>query len=405
MSQKRKAVVALVVLAIASVLAPMYAVSDEPEAASVRPSNTGVHAVPLSIDPTCTLDVTEELKAYIASVPDGGATSIGVRHRTILFQPNGCYRVEGVLEITGRNWLAFDGNGSTFKATISAPEGMTTHQVRARAMWRTKGGSNLRFTRMTVVGANPNAGVGDSAYNSLYEAQHSWDILGTAVVDIGNVTSSDIWGDFVYVGANAGVPATDVVVHDSTFTRNGRQCLSVTWAERVTFERLNVSQCRRATLDVEPNFTYAWIRSVALRDSAIGPGRLLFLAMHGSSAPIDGVFIERNTLTGKALAGSVSNPTYCAPGSGSCVSTTRGLRTNIVLRDNASDTGQGSPTGNIFSFTGADNVTVTGNTAPAQAGRNMYFVAFYDVCGTNVVSGNIVPNGQEFIERVPCGMP
>ena len=33
------------------------------------------------------------------------------------FDANACYRIEGTIEVTNRNGLVFDGNGSTFKAT------------------------------------------------------------------------------------------------------------------------------------------------------------------------------------------------------------------------------------------------------------------------------------------------
>lgn len=363
--------------------------------------------VPSSIDSTCATDVTADLTAFIAAQPDGHMTLGGARPTVIQFQPGGCYRVEGTLELVNRNLLTLDGNSSTFRATISAPYG-DFHKDRARAMWRTRNGSKITFTSMTVVGANPYAGTGDLAYNAAYEAQHGFDLLGTKGADVGSVTVSDVWGDFVYVGLYGRTPdgltvrSEDVTIHDSTFTRNGRQGVAVAAGRNVLIERVSISQTRRATFDVEPTLADWLIDDVVIRDNQIGPGRLLTLAMGGAAAPIHNVTFERNVLVGKPLNGTIKNPT-CVAGITACDSVrTRGLRQGITIRDNVSDRADGNPQGYLLGFFGADDITVTGNVAPVQPGRSMYLAAFYDVCG-GVVSGNTVPGGLgELIVKAPC---
>ena len=66
---------------------------------------TTVAAVPASIPSDCSRDVSAELLAWIASVPDGS---------TLRFAANGCYRVDRTLTIQYRNGLTFEGNGATF---------------------------------------------------------------------------------------------------------------------------------------------------------------------------------------------------------------------------------------------------------------------------------------------------
>src|SRR4051812_35477005 len=69
--------------------------------------------VPADVADDCSTDATEAIIAWIASYPDGTRFEFG---------SNGCYRIEGVLEIRNRNRLTFDGNGATFRSEKPAQD-------------------------------------------------------------------------------------------------------------------------------------------------------------------------------------------------------------------------------------------------------------------------------------------
>jgi hypothetical protein len=92
-----------------------------------------IYQVPPSIAADCSIDVTQPILSWIASVPDNSVVSFGT---------GACYRIEATLEMTGRNGLTFEGNGSTFRS-FNPPQDQ-------RAIWRVIGSTNFVFRNMTV---------------------------------------------------------------------------------------------------------------------------------------------------------------------------------------------------------------------------------------------------------------
>ena len=76
------------------------------------------YQAPSSIAHDCSVDVTQPLLSWIASVPDNS---------TLSFASAGCYRIEGTLEIRGRDEL------KTSKATARRSDRSTHRTISARS--------------------------------------------------------------------------------------------------------------------------------------------------------------------------------------------------------------------------------------------------------------------------------
>jgi len=310
--------------------------------------------------PTIGADATASLQSRINATPDGG---------TLTLEAGAKFRVDGTLRISNRRNFTLNGNGASIYAITSAD--------RNRRHVSILNGSNIRVIGLTVLGANPNAGTGDFAYRPDREAQHAFEVLGSKTVELANLKAYDVYGDFVYIGLGA-TAASNVSVHDNTFARNGRQGVTVTAGLNVLIERNNISEVRRTTFDLEPN-SPAWVvDGVTIRSNSIGTGRLNFLSAVGNG-PVNRVTVASNVLRGKSLNALVRAPEG-----------TR--RTGWSFTGNSSDLVFGTPSMAALHFFGTDDISVTGNYQPLQAGRSMVGVNSHDGCRV-VVSGNQFPGG------------
>jgi hypothetical protein len=235
---------------------------------------------------------------------------------------------------------------------------------------------------MVIKGANPHAGVNEPAYVEKYEAQHGINVLGGERIEIRNVTISDVYGDFVYVGGSPfrvfGVP-TNVWIHDNTLRRNGRQGISVTVGFNVVIEHNDISDTRRATIDFEPGTPTGTVRNVWVRDNNIGAGRLLFVAGHGEGNVSD-IYVQNNRLFGHDLGIDMAAPDYRR-------------RQNIVVTGNVSNEAVGNGRGSIIRVAGYDYVDVRNNVNPSQKARNMYMLGTIGACKVTAAGNNLGPHG------------
>lgn len=248
--------------------------------------------VPESIDATGGRDVTAELDAFFADVPDGAI---------IDFPDRGRYRSEGTVEIVDKAGLTIRGNGSTIFAT-SRGDLKRVHVAVIR-------GRNLRIERLSIEGAHPSGGIGDDGYQPDYEGQHGFAIRGTDGIELDSVSVSDVYGDFVYLGTpeDGNQWARRVWIHDSLFVRNGRQGIAIVAAQGVVIERNGLAQVARSTIDLEPNSERGGAIDVQILNNQIGPGRLLFLAASGLG-PVASIVVSGNQLTGRALTATILPP-------------------------------------------------------------------------------------------------
>lgn len=327
-----------------------------------------VRNVPASIDAKGTKDVTAQLNAFIASVADGSR---------VVFPAKGVYRVDGTLQVYKKRGLKIEGNGSTIKAV--APGGRDRRHVSI------VGGGSITVSKLTVKGSNPYAGMDDRAWSSHMEAQHAFELLGVQGAELTGLNASDVWGDFVYIGRHSEgkTPSRNVTVHDSTFTRNGRQGISVTSAENVEIYRNSISEVRRTTFDLEPNTADRTVRNVSIHDNTIGRGRLNFVSAGGQGA-VHGLSVVSNILKGRSMNASLT----AGPA----------RRSGVTFVGNRSDATYGNAGGGLISITGTDDIVVKNNTQRLDAGRGMAFVITRDGCRVDV-SGNTWAGGREEVRR------
>jgi hypothetical protein len=299
--------------------------------------------VPASIAGDCSRDVTGELQAWVNATPDGSLLQL---------TPNACYRLDGTLEFRDRHRLTFDGRRALFWAMTDGRQ-FAPRQARTRSQFRFAYGNDIVVRDVIVHGANPNAGTGDAAYVSDLEAQHGFEIGGTTNMLLDRVQVTDVYGDFVYVGA----PSSQITVQNSTFTRNGRQGWTVSGGEDITFAHNSISETRRATIDMEANSTSATTRRITFSDNVIGAGRLFLLSQHGATAISEDVAFLRNRLVGKSMTIHVEGDP--------------GYRSRYRVIGNTSDAPQSQEGGGVIYFAGVAGAEVRDNTQPVQVGRGI----------------------------------
>lgn len=343
--------------ASAAIAAPAAPESDAPVTGML------VHIAPRTIDASGATDVTDQLNAFFASVPNGG---------TISLRTNGRYRVNGTLSLANRTDVTLDGNGSMI---FAATEGS-----RDRSQLSIDKGSRIVIRDLSIKGANPIGGLAEGAYRSDKAFQHGIRILGAHDVEVDRVQISDTFGDLIYISDASDFIRGDhtfaerVWIHNSYLTRNGRQGIAVTAARDVVIERNTITVTRRATIDLEPDTPTEGASGIFILNNQIGPGLLRFVAAHGNG-PVDHVVIAYNRLHGRDLAIDI------APPSGA-------RRSSFYVIDNFSDRlSRGDP----LRFTRLDGVVVQGNTQPILVNRSV--IAATDVCGLTVKGNDFWESG------------
>jgi len=316
-------------------------------------------------------DSTLELQALIDRTPDGGEVRLsGAR-----------YRVEGTLVVEERRDLTIDGNGSTLFAT-------TTGTLK-RSHLRVVGGRDIVVHDLTIIGANPHAGLEDRAYQTALEGQHGIRLEGVTNIELTRLRVQDVYGDLVYVGRREsdGRFSDGVWIHDSTLARSGRQGIAVTAGRNIVIEGNHITDTRHATIDLEPNTPRWGAHNVHILDNEIGPGIQLFVAAAGDG-PVNEVVVARNELRGRRLT-SIVEP---APGGD--------RRRAFYFVDNHSDT---PAPGSSIQVTKVDGLVVTGNRQPLTL-SGYPFVELDDTCDERIEANEVGPRGTE-LDHPLCGTP
>ncbi len=316
-----------------------------------RAPQTPVYRAPASIAADCSRDVTPDLLAWIASVPDNS---------TLSFHRNGCYRIDEALRLNDRWGLTFRGNRATFKA-------MTPGDLERRHFWFF-GGGGLLIQNLTIVGANPDGGLDDGAWNPAYAFQHAIALQGVDGAVIDNVDASDLYGDFVYIAPDVRTWPFEwshhVVVQNCNFERNGRQGFGIGAVSDLTIRWNYLGDVRHATFDMEPTGSSWGVTDATIVDNMTGRGRLLWLADAGQGFNVANINVVGNTMlyiTGTPVID-------VAPPDGGV----RGPFT-ITRNDMLVD---GSPRA-AFEFHSATGVRVHDNTLTFPANRQMTAVALF----------------------------
>lgn len=324
---------------------------------------------PVGVDATGRKDVTKELNDFITSVPDGS---------TIRFPAGAKYRIDYTLWIKDRKNLTIDGNGALFFTTIPGPYGYVSGWVldrrnRTRYHWAINNSSGIKIRNVKVRGANPYAGLADLAYYPQFEAQHGFSVGSSSDVLIENVTVTDVWGDFVYLGGGSGF-TRNVVIRNNHFERNGRQGIGITAAENVLIEKNYIGQTRRATIDLEPNSKHGGAKRITIRNNTFGPGRLVWIAAGNALGTISDITAENNRLLdGRSMTVQIRART--------------GRRERIRVVGNTSEELSGGSGEGMLYFLNVDGVEVRDNRARLDPRRAMTAVAAIGSCDV-VVQGN-----------------
>jgi hypothetical protein len=328
----------------------------KPTTTTAPPDPRVIH-VPASIDATGGREVTNELTAFLRSVPD---------HRTIVFPAGGRYRVDGTLLLHNRNDLIIEGNGATVfsdNTGANAPKpgsgpdddlaGLRQYWPRHRAHWVLVGSNGIIMRNIVVRGAHPNAGAHDQSYVPSLEAQHGVDFArDTRNSVLENCRITDVYGDFVYNGPHV----DNIMVRNCHFERSGRQGLTVTDGNNVTFQNNFVSQVGRTAFDLEPGTASGRVTNVKILNNRVGPAHGVFVGAKGAGDVSNISVVGNVLLDGEPMGLSNQSPD--------------GIRRHDwYVANNVAEDPTGSGHG-AFRFVDVDRITVTGNRIPLKDGRH-----------------------------------
>jgi len=337
---------------------PSPAPSPAPTPVPAPTASGGAYRVPSSIAANCSVDVTGDLLAWIATVPNNA---------TLVFPAGGCYRIDASLRIQDRWGLTFEGNGTTFRAVAEGDQ--------ARRHFWFWGGGNLVLRNLIVRGANPNAGTAEEAYRADREFQHAFALQGVQGALLDQVQAYDVYGDFVYIGPDYRGTFTwsrQVTVQKSRFERNGRQGIAIVAAEDVVIADNFIGGVRRATFNMEPTGTGWGARRVRIVRNTTGRGRLLWLSSSGRGYNVNEIYIAENTMTA-----ATGTPVVFL------VAPEGGMRGPITIENNTLIVG-GSPAP-AFRFTRVTGILIRNNRVTLPARREMTVVALTGSARTQVL--------------------
>ena len=349
--------------------------------------------VPASIPADFSVDVTADLNSLIADHPDD---------TMFLFRPGSQYRVDGTIHIQGRNGITFYGEGgdqSTERGAVSGvelraftngDELVDPDLIRDRHLVRLTDGSRFSLYNMTLRGANPNAGTGDSAYVLKRESQHCIAVRGTDGVLLDRVTCHDPYGDYLYIGRSVSRVSSNVTCRRFHFERNGRQGIGIVAGTDIDIYDGWMGHNRRAAIDIEPNDA-TQIKRIRFRNFTIGPTRLNFFSNVGHpAAEIEDITFEYLLATGSAGPDFAESRLIVTSGN---ANTQPGKRLRYAFRYCRSTRQHGSPSGNTMNIHHVTDLKAIGCTQPMEAGRNM-FLLIPNFCTTVRVVENTLLNAE-----------
>ena len=275
--------------------------------------------------------------------------------------------------------IVLDFAGHTLRAITDLSEtldGTSTTRLarRARAHLRIQSAGGVTVLRPHIIGAHPNGGMTEDAYDPNAEAQHGIDILDSENVLIRDAVVSDVWGDFVYVGK-----ASDgVEVNGLHGRRNGRQGIAVSSGANITFAKLDLDQVRRTMIDLEPNRGSETVERVLVEDSTFGEARLNFLSCSSAAGHIGDITLDNL---------SVVMPFRSTIGNAAVLD-----RGPFFLRRIRAVKWHGSPLGACVAVTNTDGLIVDDCFIPTQPGRNMHLIRTRGDCSNIIVAHTELPN-------------
>jgi Right handed beta helix region len=324
----------------------------------------------VNVDATGATDVTSALQSFVNASPNGSV---------VCFKAGGTYKVNGQLHISNRNHLRIEGNGARIRQAVRGTKAIVLVDY---------GSTDITIRNLTIQGSNPSPGL----WSLTYEHNHGLDLRGTLRVDIGGVRVVNVGGDGFYL-AGGYLPggafrwADSIHVHDSLVDGTGRMGVAVTdGLSNTVIDHSTFRHIAYYTLDFEANGhvfngVAAGAAHVRFSDNTLASqpysgggsgqptGHLFVVTGTSGGGPADDIEVSRNSVSGRAVDVGVYN--------------NGGLRRNIRVVDNHSDTRVGGP---VMSFSGVNTVRVTGNTQPLS---NTTLVSTSG-CTSVTISANVI---------------
>jgi hypothetical protein len=316
---------------------------------SPSPTPTTVTGLVPPVAKDCSVDVAAALNSWLATVPNGSTVNLA----------DGCYRVESVLELTGRTLTI---RGGTLRS-LNPPADQ-------RAMWRFWN-STITLQDLTLDGSYASGGT----YSGAVEHAHAIDLRGTDAA-LSNLTMTDFGGDCVYFGLGADRSTGSLT--DSSCARIGRNGVSVTAGDDITVTRTAFDRIGFIGVDIEPNVGAGWgSDNVTVTASTFGAVHLRVWSVI-ANAPVSHQTFTGNTInaaTGDAEM-TVGDPRT-------------GLRpADVTVTDNVSTMTQVGPAVDIYDN---DRGIVTGNRTVGGSVARITNSTGMTVCGNSTGSTYDLP--------------
>lgn len=229
------------------------------------------------------------------SGPLGNGFTHYMRHRPA---PGAVYPISTGIDLTGRNYLIFDGGGTDVDTGLYVSNGTVTRwrvtdtghtggatirtsgspgaSHRSSVFYTknpagTKSATDLRFHGLTVEGSGvPGSTVASTTAGDGGETQHGWCLMGVDGAWVDHCISDKCKGDGVFAtdaaDGVASVLSRNVRITSSKLQRNGRMLVAMVGCEGLTITRCLLSDAAYAHVDSEPDQTHQTNRDLLIQE-------------------------------------------------------------------------------------------------------------------------------------------
>lgn len=168
--------------------------------------------------------------------------------------------------------------------------------------------TNMVFQNMTVRGANQANGT----FDTTFEGQHNFRVLGGNGVEIGNCIAYDAWADSVGIYFDLSyVAAKNVWVHDCQLYNGGRHGITINGLDGGIIENCDIHDVNRHAIDVEINGNMQKAKNVTIQNNRFGNAGIGIIAIstgYGTPADISDFLIDSNVCYGSSSTSTFQLP-------------------------------------------------------------------------------------------------
>lgn len=296
--------------------------------------------------PTTSKDLTAEMNAWLAGLPDGATAELA-----------GEYRVDGVVTVAHPITLV----GGTLRAdTLGAVDPPRYPKNRCHLL---VSGDDVKVQGTKINGPN-----GAGVYDPAVEFQHGIKVTGhRALID--GVDVREVHGDGVKIAADPqDPPVVGTVVRASSFSVIGRQGISVGDSTDTLLKGNRLTRVARSGIDVEPlgkkDASGQWSIREVVTNLTID-GNQLSQITNAVLANLGGGYVDGLTVINNKAVGEVFTVGAVSPiqGDGTCE-----RRRRYSFTGNSSDTPFGGSKG-AMSFVRIDDLKIGQHSQPVKTAR------------------------------------